>query len=513
MDAIDPSARVPRPDARAALPYLVLVRLSGDIGTKAKSTRARFVARLQRNVRDALRSAGIEGRLIATRSRIFLEASSPEAVALLARIPGIQSSSLALCTPELPLDALVARGVEIFRERVRGRRFAVRAKRVGSRAAGRLATRDVEHDLGRALLDGSAGVDLDAPEVTAFVELCEGTAYFFPERVAAPGGLPLGVEGKAVALVSGGFDSAVAAWLVQKRGVALEHVFCNLGGAAHELGVLRVMKVLAGRWSYGTRPRLHAIDFQPLVEELRAKTQPRYWQVLLKRLMLRAAEAVARERRALAIVTGDALGQVSSQTLANLAAISGATSLPILRPAVGLNKDEILELARRLGTFELSSVVGEYCALVPARPATEARAEAVEAEEARLDPTRLATAIAARRVIDLRSVDPESFDLAGLETDAIPPGATVLDLRSRAQFDAWHWPDALWLEFAHALALLPELPPETRYVAYCEFGLKSAHLAELMRKHGLDAVHVRGGIRRVRELAAHGAAQTPARDA
>jgi len=506
MDSTDETAH---PPLRPALPHLVLVRLSGDIGTKAQGTRVRFVARLERNVRDALASEGIEGRLVTTRNRLFVEASSPEATAVLARVPGIQSVSLALRAPEEPLDDLVARGVALFAERVRGRRFAVRAKRVGSRAAGCLTTRDVEVALGRALLPGAAGVDLDAPEVTAFVELCEGTAYYFPERVAAPGGLPLGVEGRAVALVSGGFDSAVAAWLVQKRGVALDHVFCNLGGAAHELGVLRVMKVVAERWSYGTRPRLHAIDFRPLAEELQAKTQPRYWQVLLKRLMLRAAEAVARERRALAIVTGEALGQVSSQTLANLAAISPATSLPILRPVLGLNKDEILAIARHLGTFELSSVVGEYCALVPTRPATEARADAVDAEEAKLDRARLEAAIAARRVIDLRGVDPEAFAMPGLETETIPPDVTVLDLRTRAQFDAWHYPGALWLELGHALAALPRLPAGKRYVAYCEFGLKSAHLAERMRKHGLDAAHVRGGLRRVRELAAKRATPTP----
>ncbi|HVP31632.1 MAG TPA: tRNA uracil 4-sulfurtransferase ThiI [Myxococcota bacterium] len=485
----------------AASPQLVLVRLSGDIGTKARGTRARFVARLQRNVRDALRSSDIEGRLVSTRNRLYLEASSPDAVGVLARVPGIQSLSLALRAPETPLDALVARGAEIFGERVRGRRFAVRAKRVGSRAPGCLATRDVEHALGRALLDASAGVDLDHPEVTAFVELCEGVAYFFPERVAGPGGLPLGVGGRAVALVSGGFDSAVAAWLVQKRGVALDHVFCNLGGIAHELGVLRVMKVVADRWSYGTRPRLHAVDFQPLAEELQAKTQPRYWQVLLKRLMLRAAEAVARERRALAVVTGDALGQVSSQTLANLAAISTATALPILRPVLGLNKDEILELARRLGTFELSAVVGEYCALVPSRPATEADPALVAAEEAKLDRARLEAAVAARKVIDLRAVDPEACDAGGLEVDTIPEGASVIDLRSLAAFKGWHWPGALWLEFPRALSVAPRLPADRRYVVYCDFALKSAHLAEVMRKHGLDAAHLRGGLKRAVVLA------------
>jgi thiamine biosynthesis protein ThiI len=116
-----------------------------------------------------------------------------------------------------------------------------------------------------------------------------------------------------------------------RRGVRVDYAFCNLGGETHQLGVLRVAKLLADRWSYGDRPRLHAIDFAAVADELRARTQPRYWQILLKRMMLRAAARVLRERRASAIVTGDAVGQVSSQTLPNLAVISRATSEAILR--------------------------------------------------------------------------------------------------------------------------------------------------------------------------------------
>jgi thiamine biosynthesis protein ThiI len=300
-----------------------------------------------------------------------------------------------------------------------------------------------------------------------------------------------------VALVSGGFDSAVAAWQMQRRGVVLEHVFCNLGGAAHELGVLRVMKVVAERWSAGARPRLHAVDFAAVAAELRARTEARYWQVLLKRQMLRAAERVAREWRAAAIVTGEAVGQVSSQTLGNLAVISEATPLPILRPLVGANKDEIIALAGKIGTAELSAVVQEYCAMVPRRPATAAALGAILAEEARLDPEVLERAVAGRRVFDLHALDPDAHSVPELEVEAIPSGATVIDLRPRTAHRAWHWPGALQLDLGPALQAYPSFDKEKTYVLYCEFGLKSAHLAELMRRAGFEAFHVKGGTKQL----------------
>ncbi|HTF34709.1 MAG TPA: tRNA uracil 4-sulfurtransferase ThiI [Myxococcota bacterium] len=491
---------------RQLLPHLVVLRLSGEIWTKSRPTQARFRARLMRNLKDAMRAEELRAHIVRTHNRIFVEASEPRATAVLARVFGIQSISPAVRRSVATLDDVVEAGAEIFGDRVKGKRFAVRARRVGDRTSSSLSSREVERDLGRRLLPLSTGVDLDAPEVTAFVEFSSGEAYFFPERVAGPAGLPLGVEGRAVALVSGGFDSAVAAWLVQKRGVALDHVFCNLGGAAHEAGVLRVMKTLADRWSYGSAPRLHAIDFRPLAEQLQARTQPRYWQVLLKRLMLRAAEAVAKERRAIALVTGEALGQVSSQTLANLAVITPAATLPVLRPVIGMNKDEILAVARAIGTYELSAVVGEYCALAPGRPATEAQLAAVLGEESKLDLTWLTNAVIARKVFHLRSLDLESVaaGAAELELDAIPEDAIVIDLRPRAAYQGWHWPGALWLDFARAAAAYPKFDPHRNYLVYCEFGLKSAHLAELMRKSGLHAHNFRGGLRR---LVAHALAR------
>jgi len=488
---------------------LVLLRFSGDISIKARGTRHHFVRRLLRNLDDALRSEagpgratrGAAPRVRVSHDRVLAELPPGADAECLGRVFGVQSLSPVRGRTPPRLDAVVARGMELYAEAVRERRFAVRARRVGSRERIALQSREVERELGAALLPGAAGVDLDEPEVTVHVELAEGETWLLGAPIPGPGGLPLGVEGRAVVLLSGGFDSAVAAWQMQRRGVALDHVFCNLGGAAHEAGALRVAKLLAERWSYGERPRLFSIDFEPVVAQLQSRTQRRYWQVLLKRLMLRAAEAVARERGAVAIVTGEAVGQVSSQTLQNLAVISRATGLLLLRPLAGMNKDEIIALARRIGTFETSKVVGEYCDLVPRRPATAATLEAVAAEEARLDADLTLRAVARRREFDLRGLDVEGLAAPELQVESVPPGAVLIDLRPRAQYQSWHPGGALHLELQQALRAYPSFDRSGTYVLYCDLGLLSAHLAERMRKEGFDARHLRGGTRALRRLA------------
>ncbi len=486
---------------REAPSQLVLLRFSGDIGTKAQRTRSQFVGRMLQNLRDALVSEGQRPVIQISRDRVFVELPRGASTDALTRVFGVQSVSTVERRPPGSAEQIAAAGEPLFREALRGRRFAVRARWVGHRPRGGVRSGEVERQLGAALLPGSAGVDLEQPERTAHVELTEKATFFFLERQPGPGGLPLGVEGRALALLSGGFDSAVAAWQLGRRGVAVDYLFCNLGGTAHLRGVLKVASLLAERWGYGTRPRLYEVDFEALAAALRERTQRRYWQVLLKRLMLRAAERIACERRAEALITGDAVGQVSSQTLTNLASISEVTSLPVLRPLVGLNKEEIIELAGRIGTFEASKVVGEYCALVPSRPATRASPEVLRREEAALNPALLERAVAARRRFDLRGLDPELLGPSELRIDHVPPGSVVLDLRARAEFGEWHWPEALWLDFAQALRAYPSFDRDATYVLYCDLGLKSAHLAERMRAAGFRAFHFRGGTRALRRLA------------
>jgi tRNA uracil 4-sulfurtransferase len=488
-------------EARGHDQALALVRLSGEVSTKARSTRRAFATRLAQNLRDALASEGVAGSVERRYDRILVWLERPEGARALARVFGLQSLSLAERHPAERLEDVVEAGARLFGAAVVGRRFAVRARRVGERGTPPFRARDVEIALGERLRPAAARVDLTSPEVTVGVEIYEGHAYFFSEWLPGPGGLPLGVEGRAVSLVSGGFDSAVASWQLLRRGVRLDYVFCNLGGATHRLGALRVMKVVADAWSYGARPRLHCVDFAEVVRDLQERAEPRYWQVILKRLMLRAGEAVAHGGGAAALVTGDSLGQVSSQTLQNLSVISEVTRLPILRPLVGLNKEEIIAQARHIGTAPLSAVVQEYCALVPQRPATHAKLEAIREQEAGLDPRLLDAAVAAREIVDLRAVDPEDSGMPELEIRSVPEGAMLIDLRSRAEFASWHYPGSAQLDFPRALAAFPSFGRDRTYVLVCTHGLKSAHLAELMRREGLRAFHFRGGTRALRRLA------------
>jgi len=463
---------------------LVLLRYSGEIGTKARATRSQFVQRLVANLRKALLAEGIEPHIRDTHNRIFVDLPNADSASVLTRVFGIQSISLVERRPAQSIEHLVDAGEELFRSRITGKRFAVRARRVGERSKIALLPSDIERELGTRLLADSAGVDLNNPEEAVYIELIGNDAYFFRERLACHGGIPLGASGHAIALMSGGFDSAVAAWQLLKRGVRIDYAFCNLGGEIHQEGVLRVAKVLADQWSYG----------------LQARTRARYWQVLLKRMMVRAAEILVRERRASAIVTGEAVGQVSSQTLPNLAVISRATTETILRPLVGSNKDEIINTARIIGTYDVSKIVREYCAMVPTRPSTAATLEAIEEEEAKIDLSIIEAAVKARKIFKLSELDLETLSAPGYELDRIPEGATVIDLRSKPEYQGWHWPDALHLEFAQALKTYANFDHGKTYVLYCEIGLKSAHLAEFMRKDGMRAFHVPSGVKMLKKM-------------
>lgn len=479
----------------------ILLRFSGELTTKARQTRRRFEQRLIQNLRDALESLGETPSLEIHHDRYFVHTEHPDAANTLARVFGVQSVARVATTPATGLEEVVREGHGRFGEAVRGKRFAVRARRVGGRDRTPVSGNQVAIHLGDALRPLSAGVDLSHPEVEVKVELHGERAFWIESEHAGCAGLPLGVEGRAVALLSGGFDSAVAAWQLMRRGVHLDFVFCNLGGQEHLRGALAVAHSLAARWAYGTNPRFHAVDFEAIAEDIRSASRSRYWQIVLKRQMLRCAEALALERGAEAIVMGDAIGQVSSQTLTNLRVISAVTELPILRPLIGSNKQDIVREAEQIGTAALSASVEEYCAMVPTKPATAARREEVADAERALDRNRISEAVEARAIFALRHLDLAAESDPTLALRTVPAGATVLDLRSKAAFASWHFPGALRLDFDAALAAYPSFDETQHYLLYCEIGMKSAHLAERMRAAGLRADHLAGGLRSAMQCA------------
>jgi thiamine biosynthesis protein ThiI len=467
----------------------LLLRLSTDLTTKADKTRRRFLRMLVGNLRDAFQARGIAAHVEPGWVRLIVDADDEAAAEVARRVFGVHSVSRVEELERGSLEDLVAVAAPFFRPHVEGRTFAVRARTAGP---GGYRSRDIEVALGAQLVPYGK-VQLVDPQFTCHVEVRDRRIYLFSDSQPGWRGLPIGSEGRAVALVSGGFDSAVAAWMMLRRGVALDYVFCRLGGPAHQFGTLRVMQVLGEQWSAGDNPRIHIVPFEDVVHAIRAAAKPALWQLVLKRLMYHTAVAVARERRAHAVVTGESLGQVSSQTLRNLRALDGRLGLPVFRPLLGLDKEEIIARARDIGTYELSAMVHEYCDIVAEKPATGADARSLAAEEARVE-FDVQAVLSQRRVFPLRELSAEALSAPQQEIDVVPPGAAVLDLRSLRSYRTWHYPGALHLEVGAAMQAIPHLDRGKTYVSYCEIGLKSAHVAYRMREAGLDAYSFRGGL-------------------
>lgn len=476
----------------------ILLRFSGELTTKGKVTRKHFEERLFHNLREALASVDVRCKITRHRERFIIAGGGLEAAQAVSQVFGVQSVALSERSDAPHLDAVVKEGTRRFAKAVAGRRFAVRARRVGGRTRTPISGQAVERALGEALLVHAERVDLDHPEITARLELLGDSAYWITREIPGPAGLPLGVEGRALALLSGGFDSAVAAWQLMRRGVRLDFLVCLLGGEEHLRAVFRVAKHLATHWCHGAMPKLIVVDFEDVAKEIRDRIDPRYWQVVLKREMVRAATRAAHATRAEGLVMGDALGQVSSQTLTNIDTVSRATSLPILRPLVGSNKDEILRAAEHIGTATLSAGVEEYCAMATRRPATAARERDVVGAEAHLNPAVLENAVTHRALFDLRLVELQKKTEPELAVASLPAGATAIDLRDKNAYENWHLPDALHLDFDRAVVAYPSFDRERVYLLYCEIGLMSAHLAHLMRSAGFRVAHLSGGARTAR---------------
>jgi len=475
----------------------LMVRFAGELAMKGRRTRRRFQRTLARNLRDAYASEDRPCELRQEWSRFYVDTTGPDPADPLRRVFGISSYSQIDAVVPADLEAIVARGTELYGERVKGRTYAVRARRSGRHEFG---SSDVMERLGAALNPG-ATVDLDHPEVEVFVEVRDDEARLFADRLPGAGGMPLGAESKAVALLSGGFDSAVAAWALLRRGVALDYVFCNLGGDAYRRMVVEVAKHLADRWSYGTRPRLYVLDFVPVVAELRQAVEPPYLQVALKRQMYRAAEAIAERAGADALVTGEAVGQVSSQTLANLRAIDVVAERPVLRPLIGSDKEDIIALSRRIGTHDLSARVREYCLISEGPTATGARPDTLAREERKVDSAVLEGAFDSVDVLDLRRLRLAPLVAAGLFTDEIPDGAQVVDMRETAGGGTAgdELPvDAIRRTETELRESFGDLDRSRPVVLVCPQGMVSAQVAERMQAAGYEAYSLRGGARALR---------------
>ena len=371
-----------------------------------RGNRPLFLRHLHGNI---LRSIGDLGpvRLVQLPGRLMLDLSrhpDPERLReRLARVFGIANFSLALRTGAT-LEALrpaVERAIE-------GRAF--RTFRISARRAFKtfpLTSVELNRQLGAHVLAlrPDARVSLEHAECDVRVEVLPSEAFVYAERQPGAGGLPVGASGTVAALISGGIDSPVAAWRLMKRGCRVVFVHFHSAPYLPDLsrGKVRELVTRLTQWQYFSR--LFLVPFGEIQREIVLAVPPPARVVIYRRLMVRIAERLARHAGAPALVTGESLGQVASQTLANLTRIDEAAGVPILRPLIGMDKLEITEQAHALGTFEISIEPDADCCTLftPKHPDTRVEAAQVAALEARLDLERLVTQ-------GVESAEQETFD-------------------------------------------------------------------------------------------------------
>jgi len=364
-----------------------------EIALKA-GNRSFFTGRLKRNLAAALEGLPVErishpeGRIV-----VWLEPDAPVEVAIerIRRVFGVANFSIARQTGrELDEMAEVAWGM--LRERPFAS-LAVRVKRADKTFP--MNSMELERRLGGVLMARAreafgpqVKVDLDAPERTCFVEITSGPSLVAVDKQAGPGGMPVGTAGRVMCLLSGGFDSAVAAWFMMKRGAKV--LFTHFHATPERAGQSSapVARELARRltpWQFGSH--LWLVPFEEIQRHIVAKAPSQFRIILYRRMMLRIAERLGLRNRCLGLVTGDSLAQVASQTLHNLQSVNEAARLPVYRPLIGFDKEEIMQLTRRLGTYDVSSQKFEDCCplFMPKAPVIHSELDSVTAAESALD--------------------------------------------------------------------------------------------------------------------------------
>jgi thiamine biosynthesis protein ThiI len=345
--------------------------------------RAWFIQRLVRNLRAALRGLEVESvRSVMGRIEIDLGRAGrwDEASERIRRVFGIANFSFAGRAPH-DFDEMAAAILADLGAR-HPASFRLSARRTDKRFP--FTSPQIEYEVGGRIQEATGWrVDLERPELTVHVEMMPDHAFYYFGKEPGAGGLPSGASGRVACLLSGGFDSPVAAYRMMRRGCSVLlihfHSYPILSRASQE----KVREIAALLTSYQLRSRLLLVPFGDVQQQVVLGVAPELRVVIYRRLMMRIAEKLAVAWRARALVTGEVVGQVASQTLENMTVIAQATSLELLRPLIGMDKDEIIAEAQRLGTYPISIIPDQDCCqlFTPKHPATRARRGTVEAAE------------------------------------------------------------------------------------------------------------------------------------
>ena len=362
----------------------IMVRF-GELSTKGKN-KSDFIKVLAKNIHGVLSDFnGIEIIIRFDHIYVKLNDNDPNRVIeLLQDVSGIQGLSLVLKT-DPDIDNLKKVCLELVNQE-EGKTFKVHAKRANKKYP--IISDQINREIAKVILQStSLKVDVHDPDILVSIEIREEGAYVFTHTYKGAGGYPLGVGGKIMHMLSGGIDSPVAAFLLMKRGIKIECIHFASPPYTN-VGVIEKLKDLLGKLNkYQPEIRLNIIPFTKLQEEIYKQSDESYAITIMRRMMFRLADRLAKRRRCLAISSGESVGQVASQTLDSMNVINGVTNMPVLRPVVCYDKTEIIALAKKIDTFDISIRPFEDCCTIfaPKNPKTKPSLEKVLEYEAKWD--------------------------------------------------------------------------------------------------------------------------------
>ncbi|MEZ9231820.1 tRNA uracil 4-sulfurtransferase ThiI [Vibrio amylolyticus] len=476
-----------------------IVKPHPEIFVKSDSVRKRFTRILECNIRNVLQSRTESVAVFNRRDHIEVSGQTDEfykeTLEVLTQTPGIHHSLEVQQSEFKDLHDIYEQVLELNRPNIEGKTFSVRAKRRGKHD---FTSIELERYVGGGLNQAveSAKVKLTKPEVTVKVEIANEKLNQVIARHKGLGGFPLGTQEDLLSLISGGFDSGVSSYLHIKRGSKVHYCFFNLGGPAHEIGVKQVAYYLWNKYGSSAKVKFISVDFDPVVGEILEKVADGQMGVVLKRMFMRAAGQVAEKFGIQALVTGEALGQVSSQTLTNLRHIDNVTDTLILRPLINWDKEDIIDLARDIGTEDFAKTMPEYCGVISKKPTVKAVKAKLEAEEAKFDFSILEDVVTNARVMDIRDIAKES-EKAAPEVEHVQEAdssAIVLDIRSPDEEDGnpleIDGVEVKHIPFFKLGSKFGDLDQSKEYLLYCDRGVMSRLQALYLQEQGYSNVKV-----------------------
>lgn len=476
-----------------------IIKLFPEITIKSQSVRLRFIKILTSNIRNTLKEVDDELAVVRHWDHIEVRAkkvSMREAlIDELQRIPGIHHVLEVEDRAYTDMHHIFEQTLELYRSRIEGKTFCVRVKRRGQHD---FSSQDVERYVGGGLNQHieSASVKLNHPQETINLEIDNDRLMLVNGRYEGIGGFPIGTQDDVLSLISGGFDSGVSSYMLMRRGCRVHYCFFNLGGAAHEIGVRQVAHYLWNRFGRSHRVRFVAINFEPVVGEILERVEDGQMGVVLKRMMVRAASLVAERYGVQALVTGEALGQVSSQTLTNLRLIDNASDTLILRPLISHDKEHIINVARAIGTEDFARTMPEYCGVISKSPTVRAVKAKIEAEEQNFDFSILERVVQEATNVDIREIAEQTEEeVIEVETVAsFGDSDAVLDIRSIDEQDSRPLNvtgvEIKSMPFYKLGSHFADLDQSKTWLLYCDRGVMSRLQALYLHEQGFKNVKV-----------------------